>query len=46
MLTAISAGVTARMGVEKHPAYKGEGPVMQIVSVGPCAKPAQEVVSF
>ena len=28
------------------PAYKGEGPVMQIVSVGPCAKPAQEVVSF
>ena len=24
--------VTARMGVEKHPAYKGEGPVMQIVS--------------
>ncbi|WP_295857986.1 GTP-binding protein [uncultured Oscillibacter sp.] len=38
--------VTARMGVEKHPAYKGEGPVMQIVSVGPCAKPAQEVVSF
>ena len=38
--------VTARMGVEKHPAYKGEGPVMQIVSVGPCAKPAPEVVSF
>ena len=38
--------VTARMGVEKHPAYKGEGPVMQIISVGPCAKPAQEVVSF
>jgi hypothetical protein len=38
--------VTAKMGVEKHPAYKGQGPVMNIVSVGPCEKPAQEVVSF
>lgn len=38
--------VTARMGVEKHPAYKGKGPVMNVVSVGPCEKPAQEVVSF
>lgn len=38
--------VTAKMGVEKHPAYKGQGPVMNVVSVGPCEKPAQEVVSF
>jgi putative membrane protein len=38
--------VTARMGVEKHPAYKGEGPVMNIVSVGPCEKPKDEVVGF
>lgn len=38
--------VTAKMGVEKHPAYKGKGPVMKVVSVGPCEKPAQEVVSF
>jgi putative membrane protein len=32
------------MGVEEHPAYKGEGPVMNIVSVGPCEKPKDEVV--
>jgi len=38
--------VTAKMGVEKHPAYKGQGPVMNVISVGPCEKPAQEVVSF
>ncbi len=38
--------VTAKMGVEKHKAYKGLGPVMNVVSVGPCEKPAQEVVSF
>ena len=38
--------VTAKMGVEKHKAYQGLGPVMNVVSVGPCEKPAQEVVSF
>lgn len=38
--------VTAKMGVEDHPAYKGQGPVMQVLSVGPCEKPAQEIVSF
>lgn len=38
--------VTAKMGVEKHPAYKGKGPVMNVVSVGPCEKPTQVVVSF
>lgn len=39
--------VTAKMDVEKHPAYKNEpGPVMKIVSVGPSTKPAQEIVSF
>ena len=38
--------VTARMGVESHSAYRGKGPVMQIVSIAPCAKPAQEVVTF
>lgn len=38
--------VTAKMGVEKHKAYKGLGPVMNVVFVGPCEKPAQEVVSF
>lgn len=38
--------ITAKMGVEKHPAYKGKGPVMNVLSVGPCEKPAQAVVSF
>ena len=38
--------VTARMAVEKHEAYKGKGPVMHIMSIGPCEKAAQEVVTF
>ena len=38
--------VTARMAVEKHEAYKGKGPVMHVMSIGPCEKPAQEVVTF
>ena len=38
--------VTARMSVEKHKAYKGKGAVMNVLSIAPCAKPAQEVVSF
>ena len=38
--------VTAKMGVEDHPAYKGKGPVMHILSVAPCEKPKAEVVSF
>ncbi len=38
--------VTARMSVEKHKAYQGAGPVMNILSAAPCAKPAQEVVTF
>ena len=38
--------VTARMGIAKHKAYKGEGPVMEIISIAPCEKPAQEVVTF
>lgn len=38
--------VTAKMGVEKHAAYKGKGPVMNILSIGPCEKPKDEVVSF
>jgi len=38
--------VTARMGVEEHPAYQGKGPVMNILSIGPCEKPKDEVVSF
>ncbi|BAK97753.1 hypothetical protein OBV_05550 [Oscillibacter valericigenes Sjm18-20] len=38
--------ITAKMGVEKHSAYKGKGPVMNVLSVGPCEKPAQAVVSF
>lgn len=38
--------VTARMAMEHHPAYKGKGPVMHVISIGPCEKPAQDVVSF
>lgn len=38
--------VKARMTVENHKAYRGKGPVMQIVSIAPCAKPAEEVVTF
>ena len=38
--------VTVEMGVEEHDAYKGEGPVMNMLSVTPCAKPSPEVVSF
>ena len=38
--------VTARMAVEPHKAYKGKGPVMWIVSIAPCQKPAEEVVTF
>ena len=38
--------VTGTMSVEKHAAYKGKGPVLNVLSVAPCDKPAQEVVSF
>ena len=38
--------VTARMGIAKHKAYKGEGPVMEILSLSPCEKPAQDIVTF
>ena len=38
--------VTARMAVENHEAYQGKGPVMPVISIGPCEKPAQEVVTF
>jgi len=38
--------VTARMAVENHEAYKGKGPVMHIMAIGPCEKAAQEVVTF
>ena len=38
--------VTARMAVETHQAYKGKGPVMRILSIAPCAKPVEEVVTF
>ncbi len=38
--------VSARMAVENHDAYKGKGPVMHVVSIAPCEKPAQDVVTF
>ena len=44
-LISIPAGL-AKMGIAKHKAYKGEGPVMEVISIAPCEKPAQEVVTF
>lgn len=38
--------VTAKMGVEDHPAYQGKGPVMNLLSIAPCDPAAQDVVSF
>ena len=38
--------VNARMAVEQHDAYKGKGPVMHVMSIAACAKPAQDVVTF
>ena len=38
--------VTARMSLENHPAYQGEGPVMDILTAKPCEKAVQEVVTF
>jgi uncharacterized membrane protein YcgQ (UPF0703/DUF1980 family) len=38
--------VTAKMGIVKHKAYKGDGPVMDIISISPSEKPAQELVTF
>jgi len=38
--------VTAKMGVENHKAYQGRGPVMNVLSIAPSKKPANEVVTF
>lgn len=38
--------VTAKMSLENHTAYQGEGPVMNILTASPCEKAQQEVVSF
>ena len=38
--------VTAKMSLENHSAYQGEGPVMNILTAAPCEKAAQEVVTF
>ena len=34
------------MAVEKHEAYKGKGPAMHVMSIGPCEEPAQEAVTL
>ena len=38
--------VTVKMTIEKHKAYKGKGPVMKILSIAPCEKLKNEVVTF
>lgn len=38
--------VSARVALGQHPAYQGEGPILDILSIAPCEKPAQDVVTF
>ena len=38
--------VTARMDVEEHPAYEGIGPVMHVLTIAPCEKLKNEIVTF
>ncbi len=38
--------IKATVKKEKNAAYKGVGPVLYVTAIGPCEKPAQEVVSF
>ena len=38
--------IQAKVAVEEHPAYQGDGPVLYVESIAPCEKPAEEVVSF
>ena len=39
--------ITAQVDAMRHPAYGGEeGPVLSITHISPCAKAAQEVISF
>ena len=38
--------VTARMAAEDHDAYRGKGPVMHVLTIAHCQKPAQEKVTF
>ncbi|MBR4869702.1 MAG: hypothetical protein IKU12_02855 [Oscillospiraceae bacterium] len=38
--------IQAKVAVEHHAAYKGDGPVLYVESIAPCVKPEEEVVSF
>ena len=38
--------VSARVALGQHPAYQGEGPILDILSIAPCEKPTQDVVTF
>ena len=38
--------IKATVKKEKNAAYKGVGPVLYVTAIGPCEKPAHEVVSF
>jgi len=38
--------VTAKIAAQRHPLYKGVGPILTAISVGPAEKPEQEVVTF
>ena len=40
------AEITARVSLEEHRAYDGEGPVLNVTSARPSKKPNQEVLTF
>ena len=38
--------VTAKMSIGTHKAYQGEGPIMRMISVAPCEKLVNDIVTF
>ena len=38
--------LTAKLRMKYHPLYRGEGPVLTAVEVGPAQAPADDVVTF
>ena len=38
--------VTAKMSIGTHKAYQGEGPMMRMISVAPCEKLVNDIVTF
>jgi uncharacterized membrane protein YcgQ (UPF0703/DUF1980 family) len=38
--------ITAKLSIDTHDAYQGEGPVLNVLSIAPRDKPVQDVVTF